>query len=136
MQILDLTQVLTAKTQVGGVEDPGGRCRIIYPENYERLPLNMSLSAQLLSSPRALKRIRAHVKGRPAYIVPGYVGDDEKDLAVALGLPLLAPHPSTVHALSKKSAARSIFMEAKMNVPPGRPFRPMLQKPAVPNQLM
>ena len=57
--------------EVGGVEDPGMRYRVVYPENFNRLSPHLSLSAMLLYSPAAMKRIRAFVLGRPAYIVPG-----------------------------------------------------------------
>jgi hypothetical protein len=50
-------------------------------------------AAMVLYSPSALKRIRAFVLGRPAYIVPGVVGDDDRKLAVELGIPLLGPSP-------------------------------------------
>ncbi len=42
---------------------------------------------------RALKRVRAATSGRLGYVVPGLLGEEEVDLAVALGLPLLAPAP-------------------------------------------
>lgn len=81
--------------QVGGVTDPASRYRIIYPENHQRLPRHMSTAAKLLASPKALKRLRAVVSGRLAYMVPGTVSDEDVDLAVALGTPLLGPLPYT-----------------------------------------
>jgi hypothetical protein len=42
---------------------------------------------------RALKRLRSAVSGRLGYILPGCVGEEEVDLAVALGLPLMGPMP-------------------------------------------
>ena len=41
------------------------------------------------------------------------------DLAVKLGLPLLAPHPSIARHFSLKSGAKQLFRSAKVNVPPG-----------------
>lgn len=37
--------------EVGGVEDPGMRYRVVYPENFNRLSPHLSLSAMLLYSP-------------------------------------------------------------------------------------
>ena len=48
--------------EVGGVEAPRSRLRIIYPENYSRLPERMPLTAKLLASPRALRRLRMIVQ--------------------------------------------------------------------------
>ena len=71
------------------MDDLAMRYRVVYPENFNRLSPHLSLSAMLLYSPAAMKRIRAFVLGRPAYIVPGTVGDEDRQLAVELGIPLL-----------------------------------------------
>lgn len=55
--------------QVGGILDPNARLRLVHPENYDRLQPSLSLTRLLLYSPAALKRIRAFVAGRPAFIV-------------------------------------------------------------------
>jgi hypothetical protein len=107
--------------EVGGVENPTLRYRVVYPENFNRLSPNMSLASMLLYSPAALKRIRAFVLGRPAYIVPGVVGDDDRKLAVALNIPLLGPSPEASRALNTKSAARALFRAAFVNLAPGAP---------------
>ena len=78
------------------------------PENHARLPGHMSVTAKLLASPRALKRIAAAVHGRLSYIVPGNVHDEEVELAVHLGVPLLGPSPAVCRALGRKSAARCV----------------------------
>lgn len=98
--------------------------RIVVPENHARLPGHMSVTAKLLASPRALKRISAAVQGRLSYIVPGNVGDEEVELAVHLGVPLLGPSPSVFRALSKKSAARELFKSIAANIAPGCAIRP------------
>ncbi|KXZ47062.1 hypothetical protein GPECTOR_38g299 [Gonium pectorale] len=110
--------------EVGGVSDPTSRYRIVVPENYSRLPGHMSVTAKLLASPRALKRISAAVHGRLAYIVPGNVHDEEVELAVHLGVPLLGPSPSVCRALSRKSAARELFKGIAANIAPGCTIRP------------
>ncbi|GLI64066.1 hypothetical protein VaNZ11_007230 [Volvox africanus] len=110
--------------EVGGVRDPTSRYRIVVPENYSRLPGHMSVTAKLLASPRALKRITAAVHGRLAYIVPGNVHDEEVELAVHLGVPLLGPSPSVCRALSRKSAARELFKTIDANIAPGCAIRP------------
>ncbi|GFR40108.1 hypothetical protein Agub_g662, partial [Astrephomene gubernaculifera] len=110
--------------EVGGVSDPTSRYRIVVPENYTRLPGHMSVTAKLLASPRALKRISAAVNGRLSYIVPGNVHDEEVELSVHLGVPLLGPGPSVCRALSRKSAARELFKNIAANIAPGCAIRP------------
>lgn len=53
------------------------RCRMVVPENFNRLPAHMSLASKLLASPRALARIQLFCKNRPGYIVPGVLGGEE-----------------------------------------------------------
>ncbi|GLC34485.1 hypothetical protein PLESTB_001256000 [Pleodorina starrii] len=110
--------------EVGGVSDPTSRYRIVVPENHARLPGHMSVTAKLLASPRALKRIAAAVHGRLSYIVPGNVHDEEVELSVHLGVPLLGPAPSVCRALSRKSAARELFKAIDANIAPGCAIRP------------
>ncbi|GMH38300.1 hypothetical protein BSKO_06184 [Bryopsis sp. KO-2023] len=108
--------------EVGGVEQPANRYSIIHPENACRLPSQMSLTGKLLSSPRALDRIRNFTHGRPAYIVPSMVGDEDISLSVALEIPLLASHPHYGQAVALKSGARAVFQSAGVNTPPGKIF--------------
>ena len=96
----------------------------MHPENFTRLPARLPLTAKLLSSPRALARIRACMRGRPAFIVPGAAGDAEVELAVKLDVPLLGPAPAIGCALARKSGARAVFRAARMNAAPGATLPP------------
>lgn len=106
--------------QVGGIERPSARYRLIWPENHARLPSHLSLSAKLLGSPSAMKRIKAAVAGRLAYVVPGsVVSDEEVDLCVQLNAPLLGPSSAAATALSRKTGARALLASAGVLVPAG-----------------
>ncbi|KAG1656325.1 hypothetical protein FOA52_006656 [Chlamydomonas sp. UWO 241] len=105
--------------QVGGVDSPSSRYRVVWPANHARLPSHMGTTAKILSSPATMKRLRSAVSGRLAYMVPGLVGDEEVDLCVQLGVPLLAPAPTTAAALGRKSGARVLLADAGVIVPPG-----------------
>jgi hypothetical protein len=118
-------QYWTKLLEAGGVADASSRFRIIHPENYVRLPERFSLSAKLLASPRALKRLKLMLQGRPAFIVPGIVGDAEIDLAVLLGIPVLGSHPAVAAAVASKTGARALFRHAHVNVAPGQTVRPV-----------
>lgn len=54
----------------GGVSRPESRYRVVYPENSTRMPSRLSLTAKLLSSPRAMRRLAISCKDRPAVIIP------------------------------------------------------------------
>ncbi|KAK3248759.1 hypothetical protein CYMTET_41786 [Cymbomonas tetramitiformis] len=69
--------------------------------------------------PYALNRIKAIIRGRKAYLVPGAVSHEEILLADRPGVPILASHPENAARLANKSAARQVFKEAEVNVPPG-----------------
>ena len=110
--------------EAGGVAEAASRFRCVHPENAARLPERLPLTAKLLASPRAMQRIKAMLQGRPAFIVPGIVGDADVDLAVALAVPMLSSHPSVAATVATKSGARAVFKRARMNVPPGRVLPP------------
>ncbi len=105
--------------EVGGVENPKSRMRIIVPENLDRFPSHMSLTSVLLYSPRSIKRILRFINGREAYIVPGSIGAEERRLALRLNIPLLAPEPSVANLYATKSGSKRLFALADMNTPPG-----------------
>eukprot|EP00798_Chlamydomonas_sp_ICE-L_P031417 gene31417-6585_t len=74
----------------------------------------------MLSSPHSLKRIKDALRGRMAYMLPGSVNEEEVDLAVQLGVPMLGPAPYTAKTLSRKSAARTLFKGAGASYLPSR----------------
>jgi hypothetical protein len=77
------------------------------------------LAKQILYSPRLLKRIKAAVAGRAAYLVPGEVGPEDLQLAVELGLPLLGADPDASAFFGSKSGSKRIFAAAQIPVPIG-----------------
>lgn len=100
--------------QIGGVQNPGARFRIIVPENASILPAHMSLTSKLIFSPKALARIKFFVGSRPAYIVPGSLGKEDIDLSVALGFPILGPHPMRAIGLKMRSRRRKILRTSQV----------------------
>jgi len=115
----DVTHYFSKVLEIGGVADPHKRYKIVVPENHDRLPATMSLTSLLLHSPKALKKISMFAKGKPAYIVPGHIGAEERKLALALNMPLLAPEPSLAQNFGTKSGAKRIFAAGLVNTPPG-----------------
>jgi hypothetical protein len=115
-----LVGYLSRVLQIGGVEEPNGRFKVVVPENRQRLPASMSLASQLLHSPRALRKIRNFCRGKAAYIVPSLIGPDEKKVALALDIPLFAPDPMAASIYGTKSGAKRVFASSLINTPPGR----------------
>jgi hypothetical protein len=115
----DVRRYYTRLLEVGGVQDPSVRYKIVVPENAERFPPHISLTSLLLYSPRCLRRIRRFVKGRDAYISADKIGPEERRLAVLLGVPLLAPEPSVAAQYSLKSGAKRLFAAADVSTAPG-----------------
>eukprot|EP00899_Mesostigma_viride_P008752 jgi/Mesvir1/17879/Mv12955-RA.1 len=94
------------------------RYRIVYPENYKRLPYHLSLTQMLLCSPKAMARIQACVEGFPAYIVPHMVGTDDMYLSALLDIPIFGPAPELYKQLSSKTMLKTILKEAEVNMAP------------------
>jgi len=111
--------------EVGGVGagSSGGvhsRVKILVPENAPRFPEHFSLAKQSLYSPKLLRKIREHVRGRPAVLVPGeVVGPEDLQLAVELHLPLYGAEPDTLALFGSKSGSKRVFAAADVPVAPG-----------------
>jgi len=77
------------------------------------------LSAKLLARPRLLRQIRACVPNAArSHLIFYNVTDQERDVAVSLGLPLYGPDPRQAE-LGSKSGCRRIFEELGVNCPVG-----------------
>ncbi len=105
--------------EIGDVKQAASRFKIIVPENAHRFPQHFPLTTVLLYSPHAIRRIRAFAKNRDAYIVPGLVGPMERDLSIALDIPLMSADPQEGANFCTLSAAKKIFTHADVNIPVG-----------------
>jgi len=105
--------------EVGGIASVSSRVKILVPDQAARLPDHFSLAKLLLYSPKALRAIRAAIRGRPVVMVPGQVGSEDLALAVELGVPLWSGEPDVVQVFGSKSGSKRIFAAADVSVPPG-----------------
>ncbi|XP_026878153.2 IQ motif-containing protein H [Electrophorus electricus] len=96
------------------------RFTILTPEAHQHFPNHrMCVSTLLMYSPRTLRRIRALILGRRAYLVGGVPHTDDLAVADELDVPLLGPEPAVAQLYGTKSGARRIFSSAGVTVPPG-----------------
>jgi len=96
---------------------PKSRLQIIYPENAHRFPIHFSLTKLLHYSPKALSKLRKLSVN--AYIVPGYVNEEDRLLALEIGTPLLNAEPRVAAVFNSRSGAKQIFECSEVSVPIG-----------------
>jgi hypothetical protein len=77
-----------------------------------------SVAAKIHASPALQDEIRGIVAGRPALIEPWNVTEIEREMAVALGVPINGTDPR-LRSLGFKSAGRRLFRDAGVPVPLG-----------------
>jgi hypothetical protein len=77
-----------------------------------------SVAARLADQPETVEGLRAHIGGRPAFIEPWNVTDNEVRLALALGVPINGTEPG-LRPLAFKSAGRRLFAAAGVPAPLG-----------------
>lgn len=77
-----------------------------------------SLTEKILSRPRLMKRLKAKIKADEAYMTCYNSTELEKDLALALGIPLLAVDPKLLY-WGTKGGSRQIFEECGIPLPAG-----------------
>merc|ERR1719238_1419916 len=93
-----------------------GKIVTVVPEIGAQCP-QISLTAALLCSPRALKRVQKLIKHRSAVLVPSIPHAAEVDLSATLGIPILGADPRTYGSLAAKSALPGIARLAKVSFP-------------------
>jgi hypothetical protein len=90
------------------------RVTFVEPENASHFedygPL--STASLLLYSPKAMKRIRQLIAGRPAYIVPWLPSIELTNLSAELGLPIFASSQSLAKLYSSKSGSIKLLGSA------------------------
>lgn len=102
------------------IRDIESRLCFVYPENNERFPDFFSLSSLLLYSPHCLNFIRNYIKNdQYAYIVPNYLGPEDKQLAMTLKLPILSADPTKCLIYTSKSGSKRIFTLSEVNITNG-----------------
>jgi hypothetical protein len=117
LKLLELGGV--ANVGGGGGKDAVSRIKILVPENVDILPDHFNVAYLSLFSPRLLQKIKNIVGGRPAYIVPGLVGQEDLRLAIELNLPMLGTQPDVVAMYGTKSGGRRVFAAAGVASAPG-----------------
>ncbi len=81
-------------------------------------PSPRPISAKLLKRPDLLRLLRELAGDEPALIEPWTVSGLERDLAVALRMPIYGPHPQ-LQRFGSKSGSRRIFAEEGVPLPAG-----------------
>ncbi|KAL4463088.1 hypothetical protein ABPG74_007089 [Tetrahymena malaccensis] len=105
--------------ELGDISDYRSRLHFISPEKAYDFPSHYSTSRLLLYSPKALKRIKNLIKGKQAYIVPGYPSNDDIKLAKSIDVPLMSGDPQQHMICSTKSGAKRIFNQCEIPTAPG-----------------
>jgi hypothetical protein len=77
-----------------------------------------AIAAKLLDRPDLIEDLRGRIGGRPAFIEPWNVTDDEVAVAAQLGVPINGSSPR-LWPLAFKSAGRRLFREAGVPLPVG-----------------
>ena len=78
-----------------------------------------SVAGRLVDRPDLIAAIREHIGGRPAFIEPWNVTENEVNLALEMGVPINGTRPE-LRSVAFKSAGRRLFVEAGVPVPLGR----------------
>lgn len=90
----------------------------LYPEGSKFLPYTFSTSKKLLFSPQALKKIKKIIGLRPAYIITGYPGENDLNIARYLKIPCFCGNPIKAAEFSRKTGSRELFLKSQLPIPP------------------
>lgn len=125
----DVQEYIFSIFKARGVRIPEGRVTTVTPEVCKVCP-QINLSAALLCSTRALRRVQRLVQHRNAVLVPAIPASAEVDLAATLGIPMLGPDPRTYAALGSKTAlpgiarlARVAYPHTEVDIAPGEFYK-------------
>jgi hypothetical protein len=101
---------------IGGIPTAHVRERLTMIACYDTSP--RPLTEKILERPRLIDRIRRLIDPERAHMSVFTVSEQERRLAVTLGIPLYGVDPALLH-LGEKSGSRHIFREAGIPMPPG-----------------
>ncbi|MEB2312760.1 MAG: peptide ligase PGM1-related protein [Sorangiineae bacterium] len=101
---------------LGGIPTAHARQRVTLLSTYDGTP--RSLTEKVLERPRLIQRIRDMIDPERAHMTVFTVSPRERQLAVALGIPLYGVDPELLY-LGTKSGSRAAFREAGVSMPPG-----------------
>ncbi|XP_063269061.1 IQ domain-containing protein H isoform X2 [Prinia subflava] len=114
---------LQAAVRSGNPEDTADlqdRFTILTPEAINSFPEHqLCLATVLRHSPGTLRRLRALLRGRAAFVVGGVPHPDDLAVADELRVPLLGSEPAVARLCSSKSGSRRVFASAGVPLPPG-----------------
>ena len=115
----EIVNFYTKMLEFGDIEEAASRFVIITPDSNKQLPGHISTTKAVLYSTRVLKRLKALVKFKQAYIIPSAVSKEEIELSLLLGVPVLSGDPYKSGLFSTKSGCRRIFTSSDVPIPPG-----------------
>jgi len=104
--------------QIGDLVNFKEKVHFLYPEGSKFLPYTFSTSKKLLFSPHALKQIKKIIGLKPAYIITGYPGENDLNLAKCLKIPCFCGNPTKAAAFSRKTSSRELFLQCELPIPP------------------
>nr|CCA18898.1 conserved hypothetical protein [Albugo laibachii Nc14] len=115
----DIVQYYMKLLQLAGISDAAARIKLMCPENASRFPSHFSLSNVVLCSPHTMKRLSRYIRGRNAYLVPGFPGTEDKRLAALLRIPILGLDPAKFFQMTTHSGIKRCFKKTNANTLPG-----------------
>jgi hypothetical protein len=101
---------------IGGIPTAHARERLTMIACYDTSP--RPLTEKILERPRLIQRVRERIDSERGHMSVFTVSERERQLAVALGIPLYGVNPELL-PLGTKSGSRKVFREARIPMPPG-----------------
>lgn len=112
---LDILAYYIKILEVSGARDPANRLYILYPENSHFFKRNkLSLSAQVLYSPKLINQIQQITENKVSYIVNGFPSFNDEKMSIKLQSPIQTGVPSFNRIFSQKFSVKSLFQRLKV----------------------
>ena len=105
--------------ELGNIQDVNSRLTFMSPDLSSQIPSHISTTRALLYSPKSISTIKAMVKHKTAYIVPGVMSKDEIELSVLLKVPVFGGDPYKTSLFSTKSGSKRILNASEVPIPIG-----------------
>ncbi|CAG9313345.1 unnamed protein product [Blepharisma stoltei] len=115
----ELMEYYYSLLELSHIKNARSRVTFITPNHGISLSNQFSTSKLLFLATKTINKIKEMIKGKPAFLVPGEISEDDIWISDLLGVPMLSSEPDLIRKFSGKYESKKVFEMAGIPTPIG-----------------